>query len=144
MTTYLFRRPWSDVWLGGGPQELFGRTWDFHTLLFGCLAVILGFDLLIFDTLAKRFSIAAGFIDPGKWLAFRMRFFTLERGLIIGGLIFLAGFGLEAKIIWDWAREGYGEMMAVRGIVLGMTAMVLGTQVAFASFLFSLTLIEKR
>ncbi|MEM8929572.1 MAG: glycosyltransferase [Acidobacteriota bacterium] len=132
------------LWLGGGPQELFGRTWDFHTLLFGCLAVILGFDLLVFDTLAKRFSIAAGFVQPGKWLERRIRFFTLERGLILGGLVFLAGLGLEAKIILDWARDGYGEMMAVRGVVLGMTAMVLGTQTAFASFLFSLTLIEKR
>ena len=132
------------VLLGGGPREILGRTWDFHTLLFGCLAVILGFDLLVFDTLAKRFSIAAGFVEPGKWLERRIRFFTLERGLLIGGLVFLAGLGLEAKIVWDWARAGYGEMMAVRGVVLGMTAMVLGAQAAFASFLFSLTLIENR
>lgn len=130
--------------LGGGPREIFGRTWDYHVLLFGCLAAILGYNLVIFDTLAKRFSITAGFLQPGKWLAKRVRFFTLERGLLVGGLIFLAGLGLEAKIVWDWFQGGQGPLMAVRGVALGMTAMVIGAQTAFASFLFSLTMIESR
>ena len=128
--------------LGGGPREMFGRTWDFHVLLFGCLAFILGYNLAIFDTLAKRFSITFGFLQPGEWLERRIRFFTLERGLMVGLLVFLLGAGLEAKIIWDWLQSGGGDLMAVRGVTLGMTAIVLGAQTIFASFLFSLTLIE--
>ncbi len=34
--------------------------------------------------------------------------------------------------------------MAVRGVVIGMTAMVMGAQTVFASFLISLMLIERR
>ena len=34
--------------------------------------------------------------------------------------------------------------MAVRGIVIGMTALVMGAQTVFASFLVSLMLIERR
>ena len=44
------------------------------------------------------------------------------------------------KIVLDWARAGYGPLRAVRGIVIGMTAMVLGAQTVFASFLISLIL----
>ncbi|MCG8460030.1 MAG: glycosyltransferase family 2 protein [Holophagales bacterium] len=130
--------------LGGGPREMFGRVWDYHVLLFGCLALVLGHNLVIFDTLAKRFSITAGFLQPGRWLDRRVRFFTLERGLALGVLVFLAGLGLELKIVWDWAQGGYGELRAVRGVTLGMTAMLLGAQTIFASFLFSLTLIQRR
>jgi hypothetical protein len=34
--------------------------------------------------------------------------------------------------------------MAVRGVVIGMTAMVLGAQTVFASFLVSLLLVRRR
>ena len=52
--------------------------------------------------------------------------------------------GLEIKIVLDWARGGYGTLMAVRGIVIGMTAMVLGAQTVFGSFLVSLLLVKRR
>jgi glycosyltransferase involved in cell wall biosynthesis len=128
--------------LGGGPRQIFGRVWDYHALLFGCLAVILGYNLVLFDVFAKSFSMAAGLARPRQWLARLLGAFTLERGVLIGGVAFLLGLGLEGKIFADWVRSGYGPLMAVRGIVIGMTLMVLGSQTAFASFLLGLTLLS--
>lgn len=130
--------------LAGGPRELFGRTWDYHALLFGVLALILGYNLILFDVFAKTFSMGADFARPGQWLGRLQRVYSLERGLILGGLVFLAGLGLEVKIVLDWLRTGGGELMAVRGIVIGMTALVMGAQTVFASFLISLMLIPRR
>ena len=130
--------------LAGGPREFLGRTWDYHALLFGVLALILGYNLILFDVFAKTFSMGAGFARPGQWLRRLKGVYSLERGLILGGLVFLAGLGLEVKIVLDWLRTGGGELMAVRGIVIGMTAMVMGAQTVFASFLVSLMLIERR
>lgn len=132
------------VWLARGPQELFGRLWDFHVLVFGALAVILGYNFVLFDVFAKTFSMGAGLARPNRWLGKLMESFTLERGLLGGGVLLLAGMLLEAKIISDWIRSGYGELMAVRGIVIGMTAMVLGAQTVFASFLLNLLLVPRR
>jgi glycosyltransferase involved in cell wall biosynthesis len=128
--------------LGGGPRQIFGRVWDYHALLFGCLALILGYNLVLFDVFAKSFSMAAGLARPRQWLARLLGAFTLERGVLIGGVAFLLGLGLEGKIFVDWVRSGYGPLMAVRGIVIGMTLMVLGSQTAFASFLLGLTLLS--
>jgi glycosyltransferase involved in cell wall biosynthesis len=130
--------------LGGGPRYMLGRLWDYHALLFGVLALILGYSLVLFDIFAKTFSMSAGLAQPRHWLQWLTDWFSLEAGLLLGGLLFLAGLGLELKIVLDWARAGYGEMMAVRGIVIGMAAMVLGGQTAFASFLISLMLIKRR
>lgn len=132
------------VWLAGGPRELFGRAWDFHVLVFGALAVILGYNFVLFDVFAKTFSMGAGLARPDRWLGTLMQSFTLERGLLGGGVLLLAGLLLEARIISDWIRGGYGELMAVRGIVIGMTAMVIGAQTVFASFLLSLLLVPRR
>jgi glycosyltransferase involved in cell wall biosynthesis len=130
--------------LAGGPVTAFGRVWDWHPLVFGALALILGYNLVLFDVCAKTFSMGAGFARPMQWLGRLSRWFSLERGLVLGSLLFLAGLGLEVKIVVDWLRAGAGEMMAVRGIVIGMTAMVMGAQTVFASFLVSLMLIERR
>jgi glycosyltransferase involved in cell wall biosynthesis len=130
--------------LAGGPVAAFGRVWDWHPLVFGALALILGYNLVLFDVCAKTFSMGAGFARPMQWLGRLSRWFSLERGLLIGGVLFLAGLGLEIKIGADWLRAGAGEMMAVRGIVIGMTAMVMGAQTVSASFLVSLMLIERR
>jgi glycosyltransferase involved in cell wall biosynthesis len=130
--------------LAGGPRELFGRTWDYHVLLFGALALILGYNLVLFDVFAKTFSMGAGFARPRQWLRPPARWFSLEKGLIAGGLLFLAGLFVEARIVAGWVRGGEGALMAVRPIVVGMTAMVMGAQTVFASFLVSLMLIERR
>jgi glycosyltransferase involved in cell wall biosynthesis len=130
--------------LAGGPRELFGRTWDYHVLLFGALALILGYNLILFDIFAKTFSMGAGFARPRQWLRRLHGGFSLEKGLIVGGLLFLAGLGLEIKIVLDWIESGSGPLMAVRGVVIGMTAMVMGAQTVFGSFLVSLMLIERR
>lgn len=125
-------------------QEVLGRTWDFHVLLFGALALILGYNLILFDIFAKAFSIGAGFINPAGWLMRTSKLFTLERGLILGAVLLLVGLGLEVKIVSDWVEAGRGPLMAVRGVTLGLVAMVLGAQTLFASFLISLMLLPRR
>lgn len=130
--------------LARGPREIVGHRWDYHPLLFGVLSLILGYNLILFDVLAKTFSMGAGLAKPDRWLRGILRVFSLERGLVVGTLLFLAGLGLEIKIVLDWARGGYGALMAVRGITIGMTAMVLGAQTVFGSFLVNLLLLQRR
>lgn len=130
--------------LAGGPFEAFGHAWDTHVLLFGALALILGYNLVLFDVLAKTFSMGAGLAKPGRWLSVLTSGFRLERGLIIGVLLVLIGAAIEGAVIIKWIRVGYGELMAIRAVVVGMTAMVLGAQTIFASFLVSLMLIQRR
>lgn len=132
------------AWLAPGPRPLFGRVWDFHVLLFGTLALILGYNFVLIDIFAKTFSMSAGLARSDRWLGRFVRHFTLERGLIGGSIVLLAGFLVEGMIIVDWVRGGYGELMAVRGIAIGMAAMVLGAQTVFASFLLSLLLVRRR
>lgn len=128
----------------GGPRQLFGHLWDYHPLLFGAIAVMVGYQLALFDLLAKAFSVGAGLARAGPGLRRFTRVFALERGLAVGLVMLLAGLGLEAKIVWDWVQAGYGELMAVRGVVIGMLAIVLGVQTVFGSFLVSLMLVPRR
>lgn len=130
--------------LAGGPREAFGRTWDYHPLLFGALAFILGYNLVLFDVLAKTFSMGAGFATPNKWLKRIARGFSLERGLVLGGVLLAVGLGVLIDIVVDWYRSGGGQLLAVRGFMLGMVAMVIGAQTVFGSFLIGLMIVPRR
>src|SRR5262249_15040724 len=131
------------VALAAGPRAFFfGRAWDFHVLLFGALMLILGYNLILFDVLAKTFSMGAGFVGADQWLRRLLSAFSLEWGLALGAILFLIGLGIGAKIVLHCARARYAQLMAVRGIVVGMTAMVVGAQTIFGSFLVSLLLLE--
>jgi glycosyltransferase involved in cell wall biosynthesis len=151
--SYLFQLPGIALMLTGallivllarGPRVLFGHQWDFHVLLFGALSLILGYDFVLFDIFAKTFSMGSGLARPNRWLRALMRVFTLERGLLLGSLLVVTGFAVEVQITLEWMRSGYGTLMAVRGITVGMTLMVLGAQTLVASFLVSLLSLERR
>ena len=131
------------VFLAGGPRELLGRTWDYHVLLFGALTLSLGYNLVLFDAFAKAFSSGAGLARMSRVYRGILRFYSLERGLVLGVLLFLAGLLLEGKIVYDWNQAGRGPAMAVRGIAIGMLGMVIGAQTAFGSFLMNLLLLPR-
>jgi glycosyltransferase involved in cell wall biosynthesis len=151
--SYLFRLPGAILavvgliimtYLAGGPQSFGTRTWDYHGLMFGALALILGYNLLLFDVMAKAFSVGVGLIEPDRQLTALLAFFSINRGVLIGGVLFLCGAGVLASVVIGWLQSGGGELMAVRSIMIGMSAIVLGAQTAFGSFLVDLMLIKHR
>lgn len=130
--------------LADGPRELFGRIWDYHVLLVAALAVLLGHSLVLFDLLAKTFSMGAGLAPPDRWLRRFHRYFSLERGVLVGALIALAGLGVEVAVVVEWLRSGGGALMAVRPMVIGLALLLVGIQTFFGSFLLSLLLVDRR
>ena len=73
-----------------------------------------------------------------RWVGGLYRAFSLERGLLLGGLLFVAGFVIDARILAHWVSSGYGALDAVRPAFLALLLMVGGAQVAFSSLFFSM------
>jgi len=129
--------------LASGPRVFLGRLWDYHPLLFGAAAMILGYNLVLFDVAAKSYAMAAGFARQEQWLGSLRRLFSLERGLAVGFLFVALGAAIEVQIVYGWIRSGYGELMAVRQVVIGMVLLTLGFQTLFASFLIGLMQVRR-
>ena len=66
---------------------------------------------------------------------------TLERGLVLGGLLFLTGLGLNLWLVREWLANDMGPLDVTRTLRLalwGFTTMVVGAQVVFGSFFLGL------
>ena len=109
-----------------GPLTIGGRFFDFHFMFVGSLLASLGTQLLTLGLFATSWQ------SPPRW-------FTLERGLVAGGLVFGVGLAANLGILAHWLRSGFsGPLDAVRLAIFGLTAMVVGAQVLFSSFYLDL------
>jgi hypothetical protein len=66
------------------------------------------------------------------------RWFTLERGLVIGLAIALAGLAINLGILIHWIWTGFGPLFAIRLAIVALTLMVVGTEILFSSFYLDL------
>jgi hypothetical protein len=109
-----------------GPLTVAGRFLDFHFMFVGSLLASLGTHLLTLGLFATSWQA------PPRW-------FTLERGLAVGGLVFAVGLAANVAILERWLRAGFGGPLdAVRLAIFALTAMVVGAQVLFSSFYLDL------
>ena len=68
----------------------------------------------------------------------------LEHGLLLGGLVVLAGLVVSGVIVGIWANRGFGALSEARLAVLAATLIIIGIQIFFSSFLLSIIGLRRR
>ena len=119
-----------------GPLAVGSVTLDYHFMFPASALAILGVQLVVLGLAAKAFARAELHVED-RWVGFLDRWFTLERGLLLGGALLAAGVGVNAWILLDWLKAGRGTLFAVRPALLGLTLLVIGAQLVFGSFFIS-------
>ncbi len=105
------------------------------------MIAIVGFQLVAFAFFTKVFAIAEGLLPDDPKLTRVLKFFTLEKGLIISVGVFLIGIILLARAMWLWGQFHFGELPSMeenlRRLIPAATLVVLGIQGIFSSFFMS-------
>jgi hypothetical protein len=126
-------------WLLPGPRQISSRiTLDIHTMIFGVIFTLLGVQILSIGSFAKVFSYAERFDRNTVSLKRLLKRAKLETGLLVGGLLFLAGFAGCAWVAWKWAASGFGPLHEVRKVLFWSMWLFIGVQITFASFFLSM------
>jgi glycosyltransferase involved in cell wall biosynthesis len=127
-------------WLWGGPRRVGDIELDVHTLLYAAMLLPIGFQLVSFAVFSKVFAIQEGLVPPDPRLTRLFRYVTLEVGLAVGALLLLAGLGGSIAAVGAWSRAGFGGLdpsQKMRLVIPAVTALMLGLQAIFSSFLLS-------
>ena len=126
-----------------GPLNLGFHALDDHFSVLFALVAILGYQTLLFGVFAR--TCLPGDRGSGDRLqGWFERNYSLERGLVGGGLLFLIGFVIDAFVLVHWLRKGLGPINARRPALLAMTLMMVGAQTGFAAFFLSLFKAERQ
>jgi glycosyltransferase involved in cell wall biosynthesis len=148
-------KPWRDGWRHLRFMLLFSPRWLFLVpgiflsllgivfavrLAVACMTAIVGFQLVAFAFFTKVFAIAEGLLPDDPKLSRLFKIFTLEKGIVFGLLILLAGLVLLANAVWIWKQFGFGQLLPeenMRRLIPAATLVVLGIQIIFSSFFMS-------
>ena len=120
--------------------QIGGVAFDVGTLVVACMTVIIGFQLVAFAFFTKVFAIAEGLLPDDPKFSRAFKFFNLEKGILIGLAILLAGIVLSVRAVWIWKLAGFGELSPeenLRRLIPAATLIVLGIQSIFSSFFMS-------
>lgn len=125
--------------MANGPLEIGGMQFGIHFLALSSLFALLGANVLGFGLLARLTQIPRKPVVEHSALAWLLAAFTLERGLLVGGVLFFGGFAIDGVIFVEWVSRNYGEMAdTVRLAFIASTVMVLGVNILFGAFLLSM------
>jgi hypothetical protein len=126
--------------LSFGDVAIGNLTLSGTTLVGSALIAIVGFQLVIFDSVSTVYASSVG-LSPRRGPARQLgRWFRLERGLIAGLVMMAAGLVLGAVSFWRWARVDWGDLEPVEQLRIAVPAglsFTLGAMVFFASLLLS-------
>jgi hypothetical protein len=118
-----------------------GATLDAHTLLFASLGVLLGSQCVMFAVFTKVFAEREGLTPPDPRIARFYQLATLERGVIVGTSLLLAGGAMLFAAVNQWRLAGFGALdyaQTMRWVIPGVTSALLGFQTVAASFFVSI------
>lgn len=113
---------------------------DIHTFFFGSVFILLGLQLLQFYLLLRFYGNRMQFHYLSRLEEKMIRAFRFERGLIIGGFVFLIGLALSLIAVIEWARQNYGDldpMHTFRLIIPGGLGIMAGMQIMIFAILLN-------
>jgi glycosyltransferase involved in cell wall biosynthesis len=124
-----------------------GVAFDAHTLLFASLAILLGYQSVLFAIYTKTFAISEGLLPPDRRLDRFYELVNLEKGLVLGAVAIVAGLALLLAAINQWRLANFGQLdyaSTMRLVVPGATLTFVGFQTVLSSFFVSILGMSRR
>ena len=134
--------------LSFGPLRVGSASLDSGTLAVAAMALLLGIQLLSFSLFVKVFTVSQGLLPSDRFLEQLLRVASLERVIVLGGLLLAAGSGLLLYAFVLWKDAGFGPLSYsdnMRRLLPAATLILVGLQAVFSGFVLSVfTLQTKR
>ena len=128
------------LWLFPGPQRIGSVTFDYHTLLFGAMAILIGFQSINFAVFTKTFAVTEHLVPEDPRLAKAFRYVSLETGLVVGTALILAGAATWIFGLSYWRSHHFGALdpeKTLRIVIPGFVSLTLGVEIVLSSFFIS-------
>jgi len=127
--------------------QIAGIRFDAHTLLVASLAILCGYQAVMFAAFTKIFAIGERLLPRDDRMERVFRLMTLERGLVAGASGMFVGLGLLIGAVLQWRAQSFGDLdyaHTMRWVIPGVTLTALGVQTILSSFFLSILGMHRR
>lgn len=112
-----------------------GRT---HSFILGTILLTGGFQLLLSGVVIKVYSAVHGFERREGMVEVLLNYQTLEKLLVAGSVLVLAGLIIGGYILWGWMVAGFGSLNQIRNAVLSLSLVIIGLEIVFIAVFISM------
>lgn len=131
----------SFIILALGPVYFGEVGFGINTLLVSAMAILLGFQLILFALFTKVFATTQKLLPEDRSFSQLTSIVTLEIGIVVGIIVFLFGLGFLITATLYWKQRNFGVLSPVDSMrisIPAVTMIVMGIQIIFSSFLVSI------
>jgi hypothetical protein len=127
--------------LAPGPIAIGDVSLDVQTMVGAATLLIIGLQMAALALVSRAYAARLGLLPRSHRLESFLDRFTLEWGVVVGGLMGVAGLAAFVVATVRWQRTGFGQLAieTMRLPLFGMVLLVAGAQVIGSSFMLSLT-----
>ncbi len=130
--------------LAPGPLAVGNVKLGIHFLAVASLFALLGANVIWFGLLARLTNARRNPITADSNFGRLLKYFTLERGLVVGAGLAASGLAIDSWILLEWIFRGYGDMRdTVHVAFVASTVFVLGINALFGVFLLNMVRDER-
>lgn len=122
-------------------------NFDIHTFTVACVTALVGTQAISVWLVASKYATTHGLLPSSRRMSGLTGALTLERMLVGAALVIIFGLG---GLIWctaQWASTGFGGLeysAMLRLLVLSLTAIAIGIQIALTGFLSAIIEVPTR
>lgn len=124
-----------------GPLRIGDVTFDVDTLVAAAGMVVIGFQAVLFWLFTQVYAGSEGFLPEEPKVQRLLGQLSLERGLILGTVVGLAGLAGLVFSLTYWQAKGFGDLNyehALRLMVPSVTALMVSCQIILGGFFLSI------
>jgi len=129
------------------PGFRIGRAnFDAHTLLFSTVAILCGYQTILFGIFTKTFAIGERLLRDDPVFERWVNAIFLQRGLLLGGGLMLAGLALLGAAVIRWIHVDFGHLdyaRTMRIVVPGAALTAVGFQTILANFFIDILRLKR-
>jgi len=131
-----------------GPLQLGNKKLDIHTLVYTSGFILLGFQFISFYIFSRTYAAIHGLWPGQERFLYRFsKYFNLEKGILFGVVLFIAGLLLMVKSFLYWQNARFGNLdpvIVLRWVIPSVVSLVLAVQVIVSFFYLSFLTIKSR
>ena len=135
------------LWLLPHSRRVGNVTFDVQTLLYTGMAILIGFQAVVFAVFTKVFAINSGLLPRDRRIEQAIGSVTLETGLVSGALLLLFGIGGSIYAVGLWERASFGGLnpaQTLRTIIPSVVCVTLGCETVLSSFFLSVLSLARK
>ncbi len=114
-----------------------------HTVILGAILVIGGIQVILTGFLMKTYSVIHGYENKAGIIEMVMKYSNLEKFLILGFFLLLAGIFVGLNILIHWISMSFGFLSEISTAIISLILIVTGVQIFLFAIFQSMMLLNE-